>query len=345
MKRLLILFVIVSTVFAFGQNAAQTYEVQPGDTLYRIATRFGLSVSELVSLNNLTNPDYLEVGQVLTIAIDLDWPDTLPSPLSAVSLSPENGIQGRALTLSVDLSEAATLEATFLGDRYRFGTTASGGQAILAVPVLQNPGVFPIELRATRADGRVASVSLPVRVFAGEYRREQIQLSPSTAALLEPTVVANELALIADICSPFEPEKLWRGAFSYPVTNPEFTSLFGTLRSYNGGPYRNFHRGLDLRGNSSTPIYAPANGVVVYAGDLQVRGGTVMLRHGLGVCSTYNHLSSISVEEGQTVPAGTLLGYAGATGLVTGPHLHWEIRVLNEPVNPLQWIEQPVGAD
>ena len=88
---------------------------------------------------------------------------------------------------------------------------------------------------------------------------------------------------------------------------------------------------------TNTPIYAPADGRVVLADELAVRGSAVLIDHGMGVFSGYWHQSGLAVEAGQMVQRGDLIGYVGDTGLVTGAHLHWEMRVGGIAVDPMQW--------
>jgi murein DD-endopeptidase MepM/ murein hydrolase activator NlpD len=101
-----------------------------------------------------------------------------------------------------------------------------------------------------------------------------------------------------------------------------------------------YHTGVDFSGGVGTPILAPAPGKVVFAGALELRGNTVVLDHGLGVMTAYFHLSEIFVTPGQQVSTAQPIAAGGSTGLSTGPHLHWDVRVNNVPVNGLQWTEQ-----
>lgn len=110
---------------------------------------------------------------------------------------------------------------------------------------------------------------------------------------------------------------------------------------YRDSPFtgrREFHKGLDISGPSGTPIYAPANAEVVFCGKDGGYGICVVLDHGHGLKTRYGHLSRYSVEPGQQVERGQLLGYIGNTGRSTGPHLHYEVRNNGVPVNPMRYI-------
>jgi len=149
------------------------------------------------------------------------------------------------------------------------------------------------------------------------------------------------------LSAPVTPEKMWDAPFTIPSplpvdycleTNDCWTSRFGNRRSYNGSAYNRFHTGLDIVGGSGTEIYAPAPGVVVFAGPLTVRGNATVIDHGWGVYSAYMHQSEIMVEVGDRVETGQVIGIVGGTGRVEGPHLHWEIWVGGVQVDPVDWL-------
>ena len=115
------------------------------------------------------------------------------------------------------------------------------------------------------------------------------------------------------------------------------TSAFGYRSSpFTGG--REFHRGLDIAGRRGTPIYAPADGVVRFAGERRALGNSVTLQHGYGVESLYGHMSELTVKRGQKVARGEQIGTLGSTGRSTGPHLHYQVQVNGVPVNPRNYI-------
>jgi murein DD-endopeptidase MepM/ murein hydrolase activator NlpD len=126
-------------------------------------------------------------------------------------------------------------------------------------------------------------------------------------------------------------------SFIHPMQSP-ITSEFGNKRVYNN-TLQSFHSGTDFKASVGTPIYASAQGVVKIAKNRFYAGNSVVLDHGYGVYSCYYHLDSLNVQEGQTVSQNELLGYSGSTGRVTGPHLHFTIRVKNVIVDPIQFIK------
>jgi murein DD-endopeptidase MepM/ murein hydrolase activator NlpD len=180
-----------------------------------------------------------------------------------------------------------------------------------------------------------------IRVAAGDYLIDPpIYVDPAT---IDPEITRPEDAQWNALAAPFSPQKLWEGIFSIPV-DPIFAdcwpSQFGSRRSYNDSEYIYFHTGLDFCGSTGNPIYAPASGIVVFAGPLTVRGNATMIDHGWGIYSAYMHQSEILVNEGERVETGQLIGRVGSTGRVTGPHLHFEVWVGGIQVDPLDWLRQ-----
>ena len=132
------------------------------------------------------------------------------------------------------------------------------------------------------------------------------------------------------------PQRLWSGRFVRPVKEPA-NSAFGTRSIFNGQP-RNPHSGADFASLAGTPVRSPNAGRIVIAGDLYFTGNTVVIDHGLGLFSLFAHLHSIDVREGDPVVTGQFVGNVGATGRVTGPHLHWSVRVNDARVDPMSLL-------
>ncbi len=132
------------------------------------------------------------------------------------------------------------------------------------------------------------------------------------------------------------PQRLWASLFVRPVPDPA-NSAFGTRSVYNGEP-RSPHSGADFLSPTGRPVKAPNAGRVRLAASLYFTGNTVIIDHGLGLFSLLAHLSEIDVKDGEEVTAGQIIGKVGATGRVTGPHLHWTVRDNNARVDPLSLL-------
>lgn len=199
------------------------------------------------------------------------------------------------------------------------------------------PGAYPVQAQVTLDDGRAILLSGDVTVAATRFPVEAITLGPEESALLDPALTQRELAIIGPVYDTFTPRRLWDGFFVRPAGGP-ITDVFGSRRSYNGGPAVGSHSGVDFGADAGTPIVAAAAGRVVLAQRLPVRGNGIIVDHGGGVLTGYFHLSEIDVAVGQEVRAGEIIGKVGATGLVTGSHLHWEVVVGGYQVNGLLWL-------
>lgn len=323
---------------------AEPYLVQAGDSLSAIANQFGISLGALMLVNSLTDPDLIQVGQALQIPAGEPVPEPLEAPFQQITLSESVIIQGRTLVVKVRLAEVAGLTGVFEGRPLFFEEDQSGQWwSIIAIHALTEPRIYPVILTATLPDGASTTALTNVTVVEGPYGTENIQLDASRGELLNDALIEQERQKLADLWSQVTPRPLWAGPFRWPVAGqPQFTSEFGTRRSYNGSPVTSFHGGTDFGGAIGTPIYAAAAGTVVMAESLPLRGNAVLIDHGMGLFSGYWHQTQLVVSEGQPVQAGELLGYLGNTGLVTGPHLHWEMRLQGIAVEPLQWVQQTI---
>ena len=140
----------------------------------------------------------------------------------------------------------------------------------------------------------------------------------------------------------FTAERLWSGPWLVPVQGP-ISNAFGVQRSVNGGPFGT-HGGTDVVADGGTPVVATASGRIVLAQPLYLLGNSVIIDHGAGLLTGYHHMSSLAVEAGQEIAKGDLVGYVGATGFVSGDHLHWEARIHGVKVDPLLLTLAPLGS-
>lgn len=318
------------------------YRVQRGDTLFLLARRYGTTIEDIMALNHLSDANLIRVGQLLLIPTKLneDAPRLPVGPISAVRVVPPVAQQGQTLSVRVRITGTATLFVTFDGMPLRMSEDDAGYWGLAPVSAVAAPGRKDLVIQATTDEG-VTELTWPVWVIQGEFPIQYIQVPESKGGLLDPVKVQEEQARLAAVWSQSAPERLWDGLFVTPLA-PGYviSSPFGARRSYNDGPVDSYHAGQDFAAPGGTPVVAPAAGRVVLAEPLTVRGNAVVIDHGMGVHTGYWHLSTIHVSEGQEVAVGDLIGEVGTTGLSTGDHLHWEMRVLGVPVDPLEWTRR-----
>lgn len=318
-------------------------EVQPGDSLRSLARRYRVSVADLRAINQLATPARLIPGQDLLAPAPRTGRSIAlpPGPLLRIETSPDPLAQGETAAVRLWLDSSQPVSVTVAMDQqvvplYR---AADGSwRGLLAIAALAEPGFWPLEVRWQDESGGQGELTWPVAVVDGGYPTYDIVLPPGKGDLLDPQLVRSELERLIAIWSDASSPPAWRGRFRRPIDEEFITSApYGQRRSYNGGPVSGYHTGQDFAAPEGAPVTAPARGVVVLAEPLTVRGNAVVIDHGGGVFTGYWHLSQIDAVAGQTVEPGDPLGLVGTTGLSTGNHLHWEMRVNGIAVDPLQW--------
>ncbi|HEX8683666.1 MAG TPA: M23 family metallopeptidase [Ardenticatenaceae bacterium] len=266
-------------------------------------------------------------------------PTPLPPALS-VSISPQNPAQGQTMVVRVTLDRAASVSGDWDGQPLTFlYNSPTDAWALVGVPTWSLTGERPLTIEAAPPDGQPARARLSVPVAETAFEVQNIDVPAEQYDLLRVGFRPAEDEYILPALRQVSPEPLWDGPFTLPAEGVR-SSPFGARRSYVGGPPTGYHGGLDLAAPEGVPILAPATGVVVMAESLFVRGGFIMLDHGAGVHTLYYHLSEISVTPGQRVERGEQLGLMGTTGLSTGSHLHWEVRIGEIFVDPGEWLAQ-----
>jgi murein DD-endopeptidase MepM/ murein hydrolase activator NlpD len=269
------------------------------------------------------------------------------------AIIPENPRPGEPVTIGVTSASGART-AALLSEGRRLARSAffsvpaqDGKQAFLAalitVPSTARPGMMTIVFET--ATGILGEVQL--EIAGREFVSEVIELNPVLTGVRtdpDPQKTAESARLQA-IISRAGNEIFCFDSFVPPVTSTRRTSFFGDRRVYkysNGGSDVSIHAGIDYGVPKGTVVGSCGPGKVVLARHRIVTGNSVVIEHLPGVYSLYYHLDKIEVEEGVMVDAGTRLGLSGATGLATGPHLHWEIRVSGENSDPDAFIARPI---
>lgn len=265
--------------------------------------------------------------------------------ISLIEVVPLPVVQGHTAVVRIYTKKPAIITGS-LGDK---GLTFFQDQAndfyysLSGLSAIANPGLMPLILKGSFDNGETFSIEQNILLQSGGYRKEVLTVEQTT---IEQSVIDSENTLIQQIMSTPSPEKLWTGKFRFPVDGAleddtiGFSSPFGNRRSYNNGSFNSFHGGLDFRVVLMTfNIYAVAPGRVVYAGPMAIRGNTTFIDHGQGVYTGYAHQNELKVNAGDLVQAGQIIGSIGSTGRVTGPHLHWDIWVNGNQVDPFDWID------
>lgn len=312
--------------------------VQPGETLLMLAARYALTPAAIAETNELEFPLRLYPGMRLRLPSSGEFQE-LPGGWQRLTVRPVPITQGNTVSIYVEHAQPGEPSGQFVGQDLHFAPRGAGYVALAGVDAFTEPGRYELSL-AGSGDESWWPLHEEVAILSGSYPTQTINVAAELEPLLAPEVRAEEDAFLHDIYTQFSPDPQWEGLFQVPVTTTIVTAGYGGARSYNGGPYSIFHTGVDFAGTTGTPILAPAAGTVVFSDTLQLRGDTVIIDHGLGVFTAYNHLSEVYVNVGDSVIPGQRIALGGSTGLSTGPHLHWELRVMDVPVDGMQWTRE-----
>ncbi len=202
------------------------------------------------------------------------------------------------------------------------------------IPLSARAGLTTAKLDLTFIDGAAVHLESPIAIKAKRFPEERLKVAPK---FVDPPQdiqqrIAREQEFLATIYTRRSTPVSRLQAFVRPVPG-ESNSVFGKRRFFNGKP-RDPHPGIDLRAASGTPVRCSADGTVLVARDLYYSGNTVIVDHGGGLFTLYAHLSRIDVSENAAIAAAASIGLSGATGRVTGPHLHWGAKLGSLPFDP-----------
>ncbi|MEM6926666.1 MAG: peptidoglycan DD-metalloendopeptidase family protein [Myxococcota bacterium] len=249
--------------------------------------------------------------------------------------------QGRTASIWVRGKDEPLGEATLvLGDEREPMFPVDGAfRALRGIPIRETPGEVPFTILAEDRAGNASRVEGELRIVATEFEEGGlIKLTPKQTQARRDVDAMTTMRKERDETYKLRTlEQAWEGPFGLPVGNGRLTSRFGRFRTYSDGR-RDHHTGMDLAKQEGADIYAAADGRVVLAKSQAVFGNVVILDHGHGVTSSYNHLLSIAVEPGQQVEKGDVIAALGSTGQSTAPHLHWSMVVGDHPVDPDEWL-------
>lgn len=343
MKKWLVLLLLVSSLVAL----AGSYTVQPKDTLFSIAKRFGISVEELKTLNNLSSNE-IAVGQVLNVGSSAgSKPSSQPTSerwrlVVVRGIGAGASISHRIATIPGDpvlvrLKGVISGVPVVFWDKEQLLMTQDGkdwvgiGRELLGA----KPKIIAIQ---ANLGGEVINSS--VKLLPDPQRVQNVFMSQAVLSTLTDENRTRERNILnAAHTKALSTARLWTKPFVFPRP-PVFTSPFAQARFYKKDDVVNYHYGQDIAGKMGDPIYASNDGIIEVAGVYPIRGGLTGINHGAGLVSLYFHQSQILVKIGQRVKRGQLIGKVGNTGFSTAPHLHWEMRVRAEATDPKQWVDR-----
>lgn len=208
------------------------------------------------------------------------------------------------------------------------------GHAVVGAGLDESPG-----RRVLAVATPSGNVAIDFAVVHRDYPEQRLTTTNRRMVNPEPEDlrrIQRETALMREAYARRTPVSLSPAPFLTPAQGPH-SSPFGLRRFWNDQP-RSPHSGLDIAAPTGTPVRAPAPGEVVVTGTFHFNGNTVMIDHGGGLVTMYCHLDEIAVREGERLPRGGRIGLVGATGRVTGAHLHWSVSLAGARVDPLQMM-------
>jgi murein DD-endopeptidase MepM/ murein hydrolase activator NlpD len=247
-----------------------------------------------------------------------------------VRLDPDGTVKSASVTF---LSRTAVL---------RPAPNGRAALAFLGIDLAVKPGSYEMVIRIERATGETEEIRRDIEVAAKVFPFTKLRFKPEyvTPPASVQERIRREGELLAWIMSAVTPEWLGDGPFVLPHGAPSWSN-FGQRR-LNNEVLQSVHAGLDIRAPFGDPIRAANAGRVAMASDLYFGGKTVILDHGLGVFSSYGHLSELKVKRGEAVAKGQVVGLCGTTGRSTGPHLHWAVKIFDARVDPEAMLRLPL---
>ncbi len=270
-----------------------------------------------------------------------------PSRIERVILTPATVQAGSPELIRLNLADdSARVTGEWLGRKLEFFPSRDGHSwlALAGVDVEAPAGPSHLTIHLTLASGSTSDIVRTIEIHPARYRTTTLTVPPR---FVEPgpdalKQIQAEQQLKARVFAASAATPLWLGSFRAPVRAAP-TDSFGTRRLFNG-ELASIHKGMDFRARPGTPVRAANAGVVVLARPLYYEGNCVILDHGLGLYTLSMHMSRFSVHEGQHVAKGQLLGLSGATGRVTGPHLHWAVRWQGAYLDPAKLLRLNLNA-
>lgn len=311
-------------------DGGEPIEVEPGDTVDTTALADGEHTVTVTATDRSWRRNTAQVQ--LTLRVDNTPPEL------AVHVTP--AAQGKTTAIFVATSEDAEVHAAIRQVEPRlYEAGERRWRGLVGFEVQQPPGSVPLVVTAIDAAGNVGTSESKIEIASTEFAHggyivipPQVEKQRRDLTLITRMRQEREQAYAYPLDA-----QLWDGPMRWPVSGRK-TSPFGKYRTYSDGG-KTHHNGVDIANRTGTPVAASAAGEVRYAGEQPIYGNVVIVHHGQGVATSYNHLSAVDVQVGDRVERGDVVGRVGSTGQSTGPHLHWGLTIHGVAVDAEQWLE------
>jgi murein DD-endopeptidase MepM/ murein hydrolase activator NlpD len=294
----------------------------------------------------MTGSRFLRMAFLVACGLQTSLMQAQSVPTTTIELTPAVVVAGSPELLRITEPDAASIDGEWLGRKIQFFPSRDRRTwfALAGVDVEGDVGASSLLVHVHVAHRATRDLTQSIDIQPGHYRTGVLTVSPKFVSpgpdelkQIEADSKIKEKIFAATAAAP-----LWSGDFRAPVHAPP-TDSFGTRRSFNG-QLASIHKGMDFRAPMGTVVRAANSGVVVLARLLYYEGNCVVIDHGLGLYTVSMHFSRIDVHEGQHVNAGDPLGLSGATGRVTGPHLHWAVRWQGAYLDPAKLLRLNLNA-
>ena len=257
-----------------------------------------------------------------------------------LTLTPKTVVAGSPELLRITTPDAVSIDGEWLGRKIAFFPSRDHRIwfALAGVDVEAPTAPSTLQIHVHRADNATRDFTQSIDIHPAHYRTGVLTVQPKFVAPGpdELKQIGADSKIKANVFATSADTPLWSGSFRVPVRAAP-TDSFGTRRTFNG-KLASIHKGMDFRAPMGTIVRAANSGIVVLARPLYYEGNCVVIDHGLGLYTISMHFSRIDVHEGQRVAAGDRLGLSGATGRVTGPHLHWAVRWQGAYLDPAKLL-------
>lgn len=263
---------------------------------------------------------------------------------SEIKLSETSMRPGDFIKIVANETPDSNVEVQFLGESKQLQFYKDQYLGFVAASYFTKPGIYPLSVKVTK-DTQSYTRDYSIEISKRDFPEDRVVINEKNRKqILTLDNVNTDSKTTTDVRQKAQAEALpplWKGKFIWPV-HGKITTEFGRVR-YMNNIEEGRHSGVDIAAPIGTPVLACNRGKVIFAGDLNVTGLTVIVHHGMGLYTSYCHLSKIGVTEGEQVDTGEAIGQVGMTGLATGPHLHLTVRVDEICIDPYLILDNEIN--